>query len=147
MKHLKIDTVANLAATTDNVLGERSINNFIDGLALEMLQCDDVNINENIGIDEDSFNSSRLSILNREVLIQLIGDTSITVLIDAYAEAEYNTTDESEVGLGGVGDYAGIDHTYLDIKKITFYLFDGSIFDLTDSTGVEEYLLLNLKIE
>ena len=125
---MNLQELRDLNITLEQSLQAYAIKYFALGLVKELLDTDGIE-----PIDTQIFlNECQDEIKNQELQIELTNDSHLVVNYTAFCEFEWNTVDETENGLGRKGDVAGVDAFWADIQKIELFLFDGSIFDLTE---------------
>ena len=148
MKKLKLDAVMYDLGSRDNILYQRAIQGFIEAMTMEMIEQDHIDVNEDLNLTQDDFISSGNSVLmSRELTINLTENNHLNVKFTAYCNFDYNTVDETSVGLGAKGDICGIDTTWITPYKITLFTGDGCEFDLTDFKEIGDYLIANINID
>lgn len=147
MKTLRLETILQSFINSENTLYQRSLVSFLEGLTEQLLDLSDTDIT--CPVTEDDFLGSGNSHLrNKEMQIELTDEISLTVNFDAVCEFEYNTVDETSVGLGSKGDICGLSNSWIEINKITLYTQDGSEFYFHHSTSsIAEYLNNVINIE
>jgi len=125
---MNLQDLRDLHTTLDQSLQAYAIKYFALGLVEELLDTDEIE-----PIDTQIFlNECQDEVKNQELQIELTTDSHLVVNYTAFCEFEWHTVDETENGLGKKGDVADVDTYWADIQKIELFLFDGSIFDLTE---------------
>jgi len=125
---MNLQELRDLNITLEQSLQAYAIKYFALGLVKELLDTDGIE-----PIDTQIFlNECQDEIKNQELQIELTNDSHLVVNYTAFCEFEWHTVDETENGLGKKGDVADVDTYWADIQKIELFLFDGSIFDLTE---------------
>ena len=125
---MNLQELRDLHITLEQSLQAYAIKYFALGLVEELLDIDDIE-----PIDTQIFlNECQDEIKNQELQIELTNDSHLVVNYTAFCEFEWHTVDETENGLGKKGDVADVDIYWADIQKIELFLFDGSVFDLTE---------------
>lgn len=139
MKTLKLETVLQSFKNSENILYERSLQQFLNGFVEQLLDLPGTEIVCPVTQD-DFLGSGKHTLKNKEIQITLTEDIFLNATFDAFCEFEYNTVDETEVGLGAKGDVCGIETDWIELRKITLYTQEGSEFFLGLDEGVAEYL-------
>jgi len=135
---MNLQTLYDLQKTLGNTLQGKVIRNFIESLAIELLND---KLNDTEPIDTEIFLCDLKSeIKDQEQQITLTEDSHLVVEYAAYCEFEYNKVDETDNGGGLKGDVCDVDTYDIEIEKVTLYLFEGSVFEI-DNNKLNEILI------
>jgi hypothetical protein len=148
MNELKLDTTFHAAQAKGDLTTKDSILNFIELMALDLLQSNDIDPSLNMIVTKQSFlNELKSEILNTTCLVMLSENSSLIFEYDSFCSFEYNTQDETENGGGAKGSVCGVENAYIEIKRVLVNTSDGSYFFLNYDNKVTDYLLTILNIE
>lgn len=126
---------------------KKAIINFAEHSVIDLLEtnamCWDF---EAFTTEQDFHDECKSSLTGLSASLQLSDDTYLEVKYDAFCEFIRNTTDESEVGLGGVGEISGIENSWFEVTNLFYITADGSELDLSECEELKEYLYKNINI-
>ena len=134
--------------SAENTMYQKVILNFVEAMTMEMIEQDHIDLTENLNLTQDDFISSGgWRIPDKEMQIGLTENTHLNIKFTAFCNFDYNTVDETSVGMGAKGDICGIDTTWIELTEITLFTGDGCEFDLTDFKELGDYLIANINID
>ena len=134
--------------SADNILYQRAIQGFIEAITMEMIEQDHIDVNENLNLTQDDFLSSgEWRLPNKEMQIGLTENNHLNIKFTAFCEFDYNTVDETSVGMGAKGDVCGVDSTFIELVEAKLFTGDGCEFDLTECVELCKYLHSNINID
>lgn len=127
---MKLDELRDLLVTTDNILGYRTIDNFVEELTLNLLESSDSDLFPyQFELKDDDFTvpAERVSVDYDREVYELVGDIALVVSLTMFG------TCRSEEDMGGQINY--FDDIEVDVKKLEIDVC-GALFNLTWSDKV-----------
>lgn len=126
---------------------KKAITNFIESTVIDLLETNCMDWEEGFNItDNDFIESGKEELGERNFVLALTEETALVMICIPKCEFTYNKTDESSVGLGGIGEISEV-YSWFEITGLSYATADGSEIDLTSSEELTEYLYKNLNIQ
>jgi hypothetical protein len=148
MSNLKLNTILDAAITREDYPTQRAIREFVSGVIMDLMNASDFDINEHTNINKEDFLTDGIQELKGKSFdIDLTECSSLKIQYDAFCEFEYNEHDESENGGGMKGAICGIAIAWVETTKVTYYGADGSVFDVSYDSEIEEFINASTTIE